>query len=395
MPRGKDNAQLIDAIYDAALDAGNWPRVLELCAQDFGSSSAHLSVDYLGVSRGEMISVGTDPDYMQRYEDYYAPRNVLWQRWLVRRPDGIMSDRTLMPKDELRRSEFYNDFLEPLGGEELLISPAWLQSDRANFLTLWRLERHGAWQPADMEALVALMPHLRRALQVNQRVGDLRAQRDLAGEALHGLEHGVILADAQARVSFANRAAEAMLADTGGLHLERHRLAARRIRDTAALRRLIADSAENGEGGSLVISREMRPALIVLVVPVKSKFCSLAREPRSAIVFIKDLERSPPPSLTAFAQYFGLTPAERAVAHETSKGDGVRAAATRLGISYATARTHLLRIFEKTGKGRQAELVHLMLEWDERPIVRRNGVTRSRTEREASIHPSGAGRRRT
>lgn len=395
MPRGKDNAQLIDAIYDAALDAGNWPRVLELCAQDFGSSSAHLSVDYFGMTKGEIISVGADPDYVQRYGDYYAPRNVLWQRWLARRPEGIVSDRTLMPKDELRRTEFYNGFLEPLGGEEILVSPAWQQSDRATILTLWRLERHGAWQRSDMEALAALTPHLRRALQFNQSVGNFHAQRDLANEALHRLAHGVIFADAQARVSFANRAAEAMLADIGGVHLERHRLAARRIRDTAALRRLIADTVENGEGGSLVISRETRPALIVLVVPMRSEFCSLVPKPRSAIVFIKDLERSPPPSLTAFAQYFGLTPAERAVAHETSKGDGVRAAATRLGISYATARTHLLRIFEKTGKGRQAELVHLMLEWDERPIVRRDGATRSRTGREASIHPGGAGRRRT
>jgi DNA-binding CsgD family transcriptional regulator len=39
--------------------------------------------------------------------------------------------------------------------------------------------------------------------------------------------------------------------------------------------------------------------------------------------------------------------------------------AERLGISFATARTHLSRIFEKTGVHRQAELVRLVLGQDD------------------------------
>lgn len=43
-------------------------------------------------------------------------------------------------------------------------------------------------------------------------------------------------------------------------------------------------------------------------------------------------------------------------------GTGIQAAADRLQISRSTGRTHLARIFEKTGTHRQAELVHLMLQ---------------------------------
>jgi DNA-binding CsgD family transcriptional regulator len=327
---------------------------------------------------GMMISVGSDPDYAKRYGDYYAARNVLWQRWLRRPPTTILTDRAVMPKGELRRSEFYGDFLHPQDGDELLISMAWWQPDRATSLTLWRPERYGAWQPVHMKALGALTPHLRRALQVNQGTGDLRFAHELASEALNRLEHGVIVADAQARPLFANHVAEAILADAGGLRLERQRLAAPRTGDTTALRQLIAGAAAEG-GGSLVIEREMRPSLMVMVVPVKPELPLLLRRPPGAIVFIKDLERPAAFSLTVLAQYFDLTPAQSALAHEMIRGDGVRAAAARLGISYATARTHLLQICQKTGTTRQAELVRLMLEWSDTPAAARNPRPRPKT----------------
>jgi DNA-binding CsgD family transcriptional regulator len=58
----------------------------------------------------------------------------------------------------------------------------------------------------------------------------------------------------------------------------------------------------------------------------------------------------------------GLTPAEVRFTHEILKGDGLQAAADRLGISVTTARTHLAHVFGKTGTRRQAELVRLILQ---------------------------------
>jgi len=59
---------------------------------------------------------------------------------------------------------------------------------------------------------------------------------------------------------------------------------------------------------------------------------------------------------------FGLTAAEAALALEIVKGDGRQAAAGRLGITVGTARSHLTRIFDKTGVRHQAELVRLLLQ---------------------------------
>jgi DNA-binding CsgD family transcriptional regulator len=96
----------------------------------------------------------------------------------------------------------------------------------------------------------------------------------------------------------------------------------------------------------------------------------LLHERPAAIVFAKDLERAGTPSLTAFQRHYGLTPAQAALVRELAMGDGVAAAASRLGISYATARSHLLQVFQKTGTSRQAELVRLILQWNEGALAK-------------------------
>lgn len=183
--------------------------------------------------------------------------------------------------------------------------------------------------------------------------------------ALHQLTYPVLLVDPDARVLFANRAADAMLAGRETLHVERAQLSSRRVADNFALHRLIAATAQGGNGGSLVISRKARPSLIVLVLPLRTEPDSVLRLlTRAAIVFIKDLKAPVKLALACFAEHFGLTPAQVTLANEIATGDGVGAAAHRLGISYATARTQLLQIFGKTETRRQGQLIRLMMEWD-------------------------------
>lgn len=58
---------------------------------------------------------------------------------------------------------------------------------------------------------------------------------------------------------------------------------------------------------------------------------------------------------------FGLTPAETRIAMALGHGLGVSTAAERLGISANTARTHLKRVFHKTGVRRQSQLAVLVV----------------------------------
>ena len=58
---------------------------------------------------------------------------------------------------------------------------------------------------------------------------------------------------------------------------------------------------------------------------------------------------------------FGLSNGQLKVARFIADGVGVKGAAQALGISVNTARTHLARLFEKTGVNSQTALVRLLL----------------------------------
>jgi len=376
---------LIEDIYDAGLDAGHWPVVLERLARTFGSGSAHLSVDVAGRGGGgaaepRMVAWGTDPAWCRRYGEYYAARNLFWDRIVERSLSGVMVNYMIVSKDEARRSEFYNDYLHPQGGDEILCFVAAQHGRSGTSFTLWRAEQAGHWQRDDIRRLTRLAPHLKRAVVLNSRLGQAERASRLTVEALSCLDDGIILTDRDGYAHFVNAAAEAMFADGGGLRLEDRRVAAARPQDSALVRGLIARAARERSGGSLVIAREARPPLVLLAAPLRPEAGPDAPDGGGAMLVVKDMERQAARSLAAFARHFGLTPAQAALAHELIAGDGVDAAAGRLGLSRATVRTHLVRLFQKTGTRRQAELVRLMLEWSDSAarFGNDNGVSSSR-----------------
>ena len=65
--------------------------------------------------------------------------------------------------------------------------------------------------------------------------------------------------------------------------------------------------------------------------------------------------------LAAAAAVYGLSPAQHQVARLIVEGLSLGEIGERLGVSMTTARTHLNRVFDKTGVSRQADLVKLMM----------------------------------
>jgi DNA-binding CsgD family transcriptional regulator len=355
-----DLSQLIGAVCDAALDADLWPSVLEQFAHAFGSTNAHLAEDNLTLTAGKLMSYGADPVFAERYTRYYASRNVLWKNIVQQSLNGVLTDRMVMSRAELTRSEFYNDFLRPQGSEELMCFIGTLHNGFCTSLVLGREERYGPWRPKDMKALTRIVPHLNRSLGINRQIGHLRVVNELADEALYRINRGLVLVDAGASVLFVNRAAEKLF-ENRSLRLAQNRLLAPRTSETAQLHRLVAETAERGIGGSLVITHASGAPLLVSAAPMKGRNAPVS----GVILFVREIDAWSAPNLASFTRYFGLTAAEAAMAVELAKADGVGAAAARLRISRATARTHLIHIFQKTATRRQAELVRLMLTWAE------------------------------
>jgi DNA-binding CsgD family transcriptional regulator len=188
-------------------------------------------------------------------------------------------------------------------------------------------------------------------------------------EALNWLEYGLLLVDAGSLVHFASGKAQRLL-QSGPLYVQAGQLRARTSGETVNLHRLVARCAHIGqvEGDEAASCRV--GDLLLQFAPLSERPPDSARTEGSLVaVFVIDPARATDPSVAQLRQQFGLTAAEAGLACEVVKGFGLVECAGRIGISQATARTHLHRVFEKTGTKRQAELVRKVLA--SRPVVRR------------------------
>jgi DNA-binding CsgD family transcriptional regulator len=78
-----------------------------------------------------------------------------------------------------------------------------------------------------------------------------------------------------------------------------------------------------------------------------------------AAVFVRRIELDGRSYGGMVASAFGLTPAELRVLLAIVELGGVPEASERLGVAETTVKTHLYRVFSKTGANRQADLVKL------------------------------------
>lgn len=188
-------------------------------------------------------------------------------------------------------------------------------------------------------------------------------------EALDWLDYGVLLVNAEARVCFINRRAQ-QLARTQVLNLVGGQLRAASVSQTMMLHELIGRYArQNGDAARSDEAACHRIGRLMLQFAAVSPGLALGLTgKRLVVVFVIDPESFPEPTPPQLQLQFGLTPAEAELACEIVKGEGLVTCARRMGISRATASTHLQRIFEKTGTKRQAQLVRVILAL--RPAIR-------------------------
>lgn len=363
MSSESDLAALIAAIYEAGMDFSLWPRALGRIAAAFGVASASVARQGMTPSECWGFAVGIDPAMTKNYLKYYYSVDPIWQRTRSAPAGTVQTDTMVIPRRELVRTELFNDFLLPQRIDSLLNAVALVEEGRQTVVTL-----HGDRQfdEHDVALYKLLAPHLQRAVQINIKLARGELNQVASVEALNRIDEGVMFVDLNARIVFANFAAETFFANRD-LRKDKGRLHGNSISETANLHAVIAKCAATGlrpgPGGHISLTRAPgRSPLSLLIAPLPfESSCGIVASRPMAIILVNDPDKNSKPDAAQLREKFGLTAAEAGFAVEISTGDGIQAAADRLSISRATARTHLSRIFDKTGTRRQAELVRVLI----------------------------------
>jgi DNA-binding CsgD family transcriptional regulator len=214
----------------------------------------------------------------------------------------------------------------------------------------------------EQDLLRSVVPHLRRAVELSHRLNMSELGRKSLDLTVQRLGTGVILVDAGRRVLFTDQEAESILS-SGGLAVRHDQLRAPPSLD-AELGEAIRRATGNGRtsiGRSGALFTVERPAgrlpLSVAIGPVDERDGSLALIGPLAMVLVTDPERGRHPSQEGLRALFDLTQAEAKLVVALCSGETLGSYAKATGTSLNTAKTHLKRVFDKTGETRQADLV--------------------------------------
>ena len=355
---------VVSHIYDAVLNPGLWGAALELLTKFVGGGAGTLRFEDLTakfVSAGH--DVGSDLEYMQMhselYGDYFDPFTEVSQLEV----EEVVSLLELVPHREDCARLFYQEHRPPRG--DAIKTAIGTREEDGGVLGLHRGAPDEVIDEAMRRRISLVAPHVRRAILIGKVFGRKFSEAAIFASILDQLNAGLFLVDRDGRIIHANTTGRRIVGIDDFLRAINGRLVAR---DADANRAMQAAFARKGsleadaKGIALPLTAEDRDCHVVHVLPQRlgaGPGTARAGAVTAAVVVCKTrLEIPPAPEIIGRA--YQLTPTELRVLLAIVSVGGISEVAASLGVSASTIKTHVGRLFAKTGSTRQADLVKLV-----------------------------------
>jgi DNA-binding CsgD family transcriptional regulator len=282
-------------------------------------------------------------------------------------PGLVHTTNDIMPQEELIKTRFYREWIEPQGIVDAIAVNLEKGVMRSSLLNIRMDATYGVADDAARHRTSLLVPHLQRAVAIGRLFDQSKAAEAVLTETLDHIEAGVFLVGVHGRIVFANAPARTMLDDGRLLREERQSLTAVTQEANRMLRDIFVaaekgDASVGSRGVAIPLSASPQDRWFAHVLPMTSGHRQQAGATYSAIaaVFVRKTSMENPTPLEAIAKLYKLTASEIRVLDAVLKVGSIKAMAEMLGISQATVKTHLHNLFRKSGTSRQSDLVKLV-----------------------------------
>jgi DNA-binding CsgD family transcriptional regulator len=368
-----DLKRLTTLAYSAALAPEKWQLVLDAMTEISGGARTHMFGFDLEASTSVVSGYsGYDPDFLPAYDEYFHQKNV-WAEGFINADAGVsVSSEWMCPREDLYRSEFYNDWVRPqediLGGGGALL----FKEDKRMFAFGGNIRRR------DVDRLEArwlrlvgeLVPHFQQAFEISRMLAGLTLEKRAVMLARDPENAACLVVNNRRRIVHADAKATAMLEDGD--------LIRRDVSHRMAFAGWQTDRRFETALGAIARSETNRPQSMEIETGVDGETltCRIAHlEPdkldyppfgillgHAEPCFLVALSHSSRDEAGAqsIAGPFGLTGQELNVALKIAEGMTLREIADIRGVSIHTVRNQLKSAMSKTDSRRQADLVRIV-----------------------------------
>ncbi|MBX9777725.1 MAG: helix-turn-helix transcriptional regulator [Xanthobacteraceae bacterium] len=359
--------RLVGDIYDAAIDPVRWSDTLIRLGHFVGGDAGGMvSRDFISKTGSPHCVFGFDPEFVRLYMETHSKLDP--HAGLPLFGTGrILSVPDLIPPDEFYQGRFFQEWMRPQTWIDTATVVIEKSASRCLFLTVLRSKASGLVDDDMRRRMQLVGPHVRRAMLVDRAIDSKTTEVAALSRMLDGLSAGVFFVDDSCRVVRANAAGEDMLSACNILRMSGGRLCIAHSQSDRALSAAVAAAGRGDEeagvkGVAIPLIARDETRYVAHVLPLASGERRDAGMPPAAVaaVFVRKAELGAPSAPELIARSYQLTPTELRVLLAIVEIGGVRETAELLGIGEGTVKTHLHRLFGKTGAARQAELVKLV-----------------------------------
>jgi DNA-binding CsgD family transcriptional regulator len=359
---------LVGDIYQAGLEPERWPAVIADMSRAF---EADMACIYTPVASRPEQSLYLTYNFSEAMESAYTGYYHGIDEWsgTALRQNRYVEGRValgedIIPQRELRRTEFYQDFLKHHDMEWIVSTVLFESSPEtpATHMTFTRNLQRGGYGQDGVRLMQLIAPHVRRALLTHWQLTEARLHQRIHQAGMDHLGYGVALLRGNGEAVYLNAFAEQILQAADGLTLKAGQILARHAPEHAALTHLLQQAA-NGIGGSLHLKRDnslgaaKRPYSLT-AIPLQEGHPFRPLADARVMLLIHDPEHaSPLDGLKHFATRYRLTPAESRVLTLLLSDLGPQQIADHLGVSIRTVRSQLSSLYTKTGTKNQRDLI--------------------------------------
>jgi len=362
---------LIGSIYDAALDPTLWHEALDRIRTHFSLHNAMLGLARLGNEPSTLaISVNITPEHYLAMQSAEYRQHVmhLWggaeqiARFPIEEPNTVLN---VTERRVFTTNKYYLDFGIPQGLIDAVAIP--LTRDRRQMGTVG-FERHRDFGPISEDVVAGLRilaPHLRRAALITGILDEKRRRDTILEAVLSAVRSGIVLVDRDARIIYANPAAQAIVDAGDPLRNVQGKLELRGEVVPGQLQ-LAIDRAAEGDiplgrrGIAIPGTRADGSPFVAHVLPLGDRTVRTGIPGEAvAAVFVADRDEEPQLVIDAATMIYSLTPTEARTFELIVAGHSSAEIARAMAISASTLKWHTRQLFEKTGQHRRTDLVRL------------------------------------
>jgi len=363
--------ELLLDLYACPSDRSRWPQVLDRICQ---ATRARSAVIQLLVRDGERAwsrwtlrdsaSEGARLEHERHMGDDVNPRLRSSPHTLHLRAPAVLRDSHFFASSDPALTELKERLAAIHLGHFMSVGTVLAEQTRLALVLHRDLRERRDFDPDDESFALTLLPHLSQTIRLAEQIERIQEHAQQLQDAVNRVRCALVLCDSDARVLWANSAAEGILRRGKDIRVRAERLTTSLPRETMTLRRRIAQVAQQEDSAQpsdryLVLGQSGSMELQVMMHPVSGRevlSCSRFAERRVLLVLSTPGEA---PTLPAdlIGRVFALSPAESRIAAALFSGRTINEYASTSGVTLGTARFQLKQVLAKTHANRQADLI--------------------------------------